>query len=81
MNKNSERNKTCLVSYSTKEYPLMKPDLRSMGIFTGKQKVRIADEWHTSRGDWITNFDSAILAKLVYDIFILHKRTFIRNEA
>lgn len=52
-----------------------------MGIFTGKQKVRIADEWHTSLGDWITNFDSAILAKLVYDIFILDKRTFIRNEA
>ena len=59
----------------------MKPDLRSMGIFTGKKKVRIADEWHTSLGDWITNFDSAILAKLVYDIFILDKRTFIRNEA
>ena len=37
-----DNTETCLVSYSTKAYPFIRPVLRSIGIFTEKDKVSCA---------------------------------------
>ena len=66
---------TCLVSYSTKAYPLMQPVLRSIGMFTAspacERQEKCGAAWAGGYGS--TSFDGAVFSKLVEHVVFLHK--------